>query len=150
MAEIQQGIAVVWAISSTIAAIGSGSPIGSRRITGQTAGREADTVEHRGTDGDVVGVTTFNQRETLELTIYPSGATRLLAQAQNILPLPGAVLLVIDSLDTDVGAGSPGKPYYVVSSSKVKGLEDKCVMTVSLARWAGVTTADATYTPIAT
>jgi hypothetical protein len=137
MAAIQQGIAVIWAVSSSIAVVATG---GEKRITGQTVGREADTVEHRGANGDVVGVTTFNQRETLELTLYPSGTSILLAKGENILPLPGAVLTVIDADDLDIG----GKAYYVVSSSKVKGLEDKCVMTVSLARWSTISS----YTPI--
>jgi hypothetical protein len=131
MAETNLGVGVVWALSTGDRAVGTGI----QKNTGQTVGRESDSVEHRGTSGDVVGKTYFNQREPLELTVYPSGATIAAAESANILPTPGTVVAIIDTIDTDVGSSSPGRNYVVESSSKVKGLEDKCVMTISLVRY---------------
>ena len=135
MAATHLGLGVVWAISSTGVAIGSGSAI-ALEPTGQTVSREADNVQHRGLDGAVKGVTFFNQNKPLEITVYPSGTTIAAARTINILPTPGQKVVITDS-DSDI-AGT----YAVMSSSKVKGLEEKCVMTFSLMNWTGISSYD--------
>jgi hypothetical protein len=135
MATIQKGLGVVWGISSTPLAIGTGVIV----FTSQTVGSESDEVEHRNSLGEVAGITTFNVRETLEATVYPSSTTApnntiAAAVSANVLPKAGSNLVIVDSADADVG-----KTWHVVSATKTKSNEDKVSFNVSLRRYAGIT-----------
>jgi len=138
MSQIQKGVGVVWGISSSPVVIGTGSAV----VTSQTFGSESDEVEHRNALGVVVGITTFNRRQTMELTVYPSGATIAAIGTSNILPKAGETVKVIDADDLDVGAAaSPnnGKEWHVVSATKTKSNEDKMTFNLSLRRYDGIT-----------
>jgi hypothetical protein len=139
MSQIQKGVAVVWGISSSPVVIGTGSAV----VTSQTFGSESDEVEHRNSLGAVVGITTFNRRQTMELTVYPSNTSITNIGTSNILPKAGETVKVIDAADSDVGiAGSPpdgGKEWHVVSATKTKSNEDKMTFNLSLRRYDGIT-----------
>jgi hypothetical protein len=137
MSQIQKGVGVVWGISSSPVVIGTGSAV----VTSQTFGSESDEVEHRNALGAVVGITTFNRRQTMELTVYPSAESIALVTSSNshILPKAGETVKVIDTADLDVGAASAGKEWHVVSATKTKSNEDKMTFNLSLRRYDGIT-----------
>jgi hypothetical protein len=135
MAETQIGCAVVWGISSGNITTGTGI----WRHSGQNVAKEAERVEHKdGVTGDTIGYTVFDQRKTLELTVYPANASGSTPKAQaisaNVLPQPGDAMTVTDASDTDINGA-----WSVVSASKVRSNSDKVIFTVSLVRHAGVT-----------
>lgn len=131
---IQKGIGVVWGIGTTDLAAGTGV----LRLTGENYSRDKEFVEHRGTDGEHVGVTSFGGTTTLELDVYPASdtASPTLAEAVNAninLPTVGATVTLTDSADTDI-AGD----WLCVAVGKRKTNTDKTVATVSLKRWTGI------------
>lgn len=129
-----QQIGVVWGISTTNPTVGGGG-VGILRQTGQSYTEDAEMVEHRDTDGDVIGLTHFNQTQTLELDVYPAGTT--LANARTALvnmPSPGDLVTLVDSTDTDI-AGA----YIVMSAAKNKSSTDKVSFRLSLKRYSAFT-----------
>ena len=137
MAEIQRGAGVVWGITSTGFNTGTAYTSSQWLPQSEEAGREADSEETRDGAGEVINRTTFNQRQTLSLTIIPSGTTIANAKTASVLPTPGSELKVIDT-DANVGAGSPGTSYEVQSSQLSKTNTGKATITVVLGRWAGL------------
>lgn len=136
MAETQRGVGVVWGITT------SSTPFtgtGTFRHQSQQFSRTSDSDETRDSDGDVINVTTYNQQEELQMTVVPSGATLVAARSSNIVPTPGSRVQIIDTLDTEVGASSPGKDYMVVSASKSKSNTGKSTIEMTLKRWGGIT-----------
>lgn len=135
MAETQRGVGVVWGIS-TSGVTYSGS--GTLRHQSQQFSRSADSDETRDELGEVINVTTYNQQQELQLTVVPSGSTMAAAKSSNIVPVPGEKILIIDSVDTEVGAASPGKEYMVVSASKSKSNTGKTTIEITAKRWTGI------------
>lgn len=139
----QRGIGVVWGIGTTNITAGTGL----LRHTGQSLSRDVEMVEHRGTDGDFIGVTTFAGTKTLELDVYPAGdagGSGDIAKAVNAnvnIPAPGSTVTLTDSADSDI-AGT----WLVTASGKRKTNTDKTVVTLSLKQWNTV----ASYTTIST
>lgn len=128
----QKGIGVVWGIGTTELSVGSAS--GKLKHTSQSLGKDIELMEHRDESGEVKGVTTFNATQTLELDIYPAGAT--LAAAADALvnfPAPGSTVTLTDSGDTEIDG-----VWLVTASSKRKTNTDKVIGTLSLKKWAGI------------
>src|SRR5688572_11290079 len=61
---------------------------------------ESDEAEIRNGKGQVVTDIFYNQRHTLTIEVIPTGSTITLARAANILPIPGAIITVVDTEDT--------------------------------------------------
>jgi hypothetical protein len=137
MSQIQKGIAVQWSISTGDTVAGTGVI----RHTAQTLTKDAEMVEHRDpATGAVVGVTTFNRNETLELTVYPSGA--MLETANNAaaaIPLAGENLTLSDSTNSQFNG-----IWHVERATINRAVGDKATFNVTLRRWAGVSS----YNPI--
>ena len=126
-----QGIGVVWGISTTNPSAGAGV----LRQTSQTYTEDAEMIEHRDTSGEVVGLTHFNQTKTVELDVYPAGASIADAVAAlRTMPNVGETVTLTDSTDTDV-AGA----YTVMSAAKNKSTSDKVSFRLSLKKYAGFT-----------
>lgn len=123
----QRGIGVVWGIGTTDVTAGSGV----LRNTGQSLSKDVELVEHRDTNGDFIGATSFAGTSTLELDVYPAGTT--LAQATNAavnIPAPGSTVTLSDSGDSEING-----TWLVTASGKRKSNTDKTVVTLSLKRW---------------
>lgn len=119
-----QGIGVVWGISTGNITAGSGV----LRPTSQTYTEDAEMIEHRNTAGEVIGLTFFNQTQTVELDVYPASST--LANANSALvnmPSPGDTVTLTDATDTDVAG-----VYTVMSASKNKSTSDKVSFRLTL------------------
>jgi len=126
-----QNIGVVWGITTTNPSAGAGV----LRQTSQTYTEDAEVIEHRDTNGEVVGLTHFNQTKTLELDVYPAGTTLANAkEACEAMPNVGATVTLTDSGDTDI-AGA----YTVMSAAKNKSTSDKVSFRLSLKKYAGFT-----------
>ena len=126
-----QNIGVVWGITTTNPSAGAGV----LRQTSQTYTEDAEMIEHRDTNGEVVGLTHFNQTKTLELDVYPAGATLANAkEACEAMPNVGTTVTLTDSGDTDI-AGA----YTVMSAAKNKSTSDKVSFRLSLKKYAGFT-----------
>jgi hypothetical protein len=126
-----QNIGVVWGITTTNPSAGAGV----LRQTSQAYTEDAEVIEHRDTNGEVVGLTHFNQTKTLELDVYPAGATLAHAkEACEAMPNVGATVTLTDSGDTDI-AGA----YTVMSAAKNKSTSDKVSFRLSLKKYAGFT-----------
>jgi hypothetical protein len=126
-----QGIGVVWGISTTNPSAGAGV----LRQTSQTYTEDAEVIEHRDTSGEVVGLTHFNQTKTVELDVYPAGASIADAVAAlRTMPNVGETVTLTDTTDTDV-AGA----YTVMSAAKNKSTSDKVSFRLSLKKYAGFT-----------
>lgn len=135
-APTYQKIGVVWGISTTNPTVG-GSGVGILRQTSQTYTEDAEMVEHRDTNGDVIGLTHFNQTQSIELDVYPAGTT--LANANTALvnmPSPGEIVTLVDSTDTDIAG-----VYVVMSAAKNKSTSDKVNFRLSLKKYSGFTAA---------
>lgn len=126
-----QGIGVIWGISTTNPSAGAGV----LRQTSQTYTEDAEVIEHRNTSGEVIGLTHFNQTKTIELDVYPSGATLAHAkEALEAMPNVGETVTLTDTGDDDV-AGA----YTVMSAAKNKSTSDKVSFRLSLKQYAGFT-----------
>lgn len=126
----QNGIGVSWGIGTTNITAG----YGVLRNTGQSLSKDIELIEHRDTSGEVVGTTTFNATQALELDVYPAGTT--LATAADALvnfPTPGSTVALTDSGDAEING-----TWLVVSSSKRKTNTDKVIGTLSLKKWAEI------------
>lgn len=126
----QKGIGVSWGIGTTSVTAGTGV----LRHTGQSLTKDIELVEHRDTSGEVVGTTTFNATQSLELDVYPAGTT--LATAADALvnfPAPGSTVTLTDSGDAEIDG-----VWLVTASSKRKTNTDKVIGTLSLKNWAGI------------
>lgn len=126
----QKGIGVVWGIGTTNVTAGTGV----LRPTQQALGKDIELIEHRDTTGEVVGTTTFNATQTLEIDIYPAGSTlAAAADAAVNFPAPGATVALTDSGDSEING-----TWLVTASSKRKTNTDKTIGTISCKKWAGV------------
>ena len=124
-------LGVVWGITTTNPSAGAGV----LRQTSQTYTEDAEVIEHRDTNGEVVGLTHFNQTKTVELDVYPAGASIADAVAAlRAMPNVGETVTLTDSTDTDI-AGA----YTVMSAAKNKSTSDKVSFRLSLKKYAGFT-----------
>ena len=142
MAEIQKGLAVAWSITTTpdgmqVQAIGAGV----LRPTSQALTHDGDQVEHLDpATGDVKGITIFNRRSTLEMTLYPSSTTKDAAKiAARALPLKGTNMKIADADDSQLIGW-----WNVESATKNKEVGAAVTFNVTLSRWEGITANDPT------
>lgn len=58
--------------------------------------READEQEIRDADGEVVNLTIYNARNTIDIEVIPIGATLVAAKANNVSPAYGEQVVITD------------------------------------------------------
>lgn len=134
MADIQKGVACAWGIKTTVGNVnGAAYATGFLRFNSQNLTIDGDTVEHRNpVNGDVEGITHFNKKMTLECVLYPSAASKADANtALTLIPQKGGVINLIDTVNTLIGAATPGKSWDVLSAS-INGSADDPKWTVNL------------------
>ena len=87
--------AVVWGNNIGVAYTGMTASDNLNQSASYT--READEQEIRDANGDVVNLTIYNERSTLELEVIPIGTTLALAQSKNVSPAYGELVTVTDT-----------------------------------------------------
>jgi hypothetical protein len=132
MAEAISGVGVVWGLGSSLTATGTG--IGT--FLPQGADFEVDSEEATVQDykGETKVEIFFDEKNMLRLEVVPSGSTIALARSANILPSPGAVVTVVDTIDTEI-AGSSATAYLFISGSKRKSNKDVTKLNFVLKRF---------------
>lgn len=121
MAESITGVGVVWGLGNSLTATGTGIGTFLPQEVGFDA--EADEIEVHNYAGEVVADVWFNQRELLQMDVIPTGSTIALARAANIIPQPGAVVTVVDTIDTEI-AGATTTCYIITRARKTKSNRD--------------------------
>lgn len=127
----QRGIGVVWGIGTANLTAG----LGILRPTQQALGKELELIEHRDNTGEVKGVTTFSSTTTLEMDVYPADNASIsdAEDAAENFPTPGLPVTLTDTMDSEINGD-----WLVISSTKRKTNNDKTIGTLSLKRWAGI------------
>ena len=87
--------AVVWGNNIGVAYTGMTASDNLNQSASYT--READEQEIRDANGDVVNLTIYNERSTLELEVIPIGTTLELAKSANVSPAYGDQVVVTDT-----------------------------------------------------
>lgn len=130
MAEVVTGKAVVWGLATGATATGMGT------FLAQSAdfSVEGEMVEVRNAVGQVVGQVHFNPKQTLTMEVIPTGTTIADAKAANILPIPGTVVTVSDTVDTEVAGTNSGK-YIFLKGSKKKSNTDVTKLTFEMMQY---------------
>lgn len=140
MVESQVGVkAVVWGIYtgisySAISGITSFSATATLEIQSTTFSNEADKKEVRNSKGQVVTEIFHNFRRTFSIEVIPTGASKALALAADILPNAGDVITI-----TEVGtypdaeqAATNGGKYVCDRASKQHSNTDEHKMTFEM------------------
>ena len=130
MAEVVTGKAVVWGLSTGATATGMGT------FLAQSADFSVDgeMVEVRNSSGEVVGQVHYNPKQSLTMEVIPTGTAIADAKSANILPLPGTVVTVTDTNDTEVAGTNSGK-YIFIKGSKRKSNTDVVKLTFELMQY---------------
>lgn len=138
MAEVQTGVAVVWGLATGATGTGMGTFIAQSADFAV----EGELIEIRNIAGEVVGQVHYNPKQTLTMEVIPTGATKAAAKSANVLPLPGTVITVADTDDTEVSGTNAGK-YIFLKGSKKKSNTDVTKLTFDLMQYVNqdVTTA---------
>lgn len=123
-----KGAGVVWGLATTISGTGVGTGM---LVQSVNFGVEAENVETKNAVGDTKSITYYNHKQTLTIEVVPSAATIADARTANILPLPGALVTVADTVDTEVSGVHSGK-YIFVSGSKNKSNVGVTTLTMNL------------------
>lgn len=143
MAVSHVGRGLVWGITTTGmekngVAITNASAI---VYQSQSLTRNTDSTEHKDGNGEVVGLTTYNQSQDLEVECYPTGTTAGTATAdartlRNLLPNPGDRVTMLDTVD----ASDPIKTDFICTGASYrKSNSDKAIITLTLKRYTGIT-----------
>ena len=131
MAESVVGtVGVVWGLGTS----GTGTGIGTFQAQSANFSAESESAEFRNNKGQTIGKVFFNQKHTLSLEVIPSGTTIALAKAANIIPVPGAIVTITDTEDTEVSGTHTGK-YICVRASKQKSNTDITKITMELEQY---------------
>lgn len=134
MAETISGVGVVWGLGSTLTATDAASGIGTFLPQSADFDAEADNVEVPDYRGETVASIHYNQRELLRMEVIPTGATIALARAANIIPTPGAVITVVDTIDTEI-AGATSTAYELIRAGKRKSNKDVTKLVFEMRRF---------------
>jgi len=143
MAVSQSGIGVVWGISSSSASgtagqITLGTGIG--RIVSETITNDVKNMEHLNGNGELVGVTFYDDRTQIELEVYPSASTLANARnAANACPLPGSTVVLADAIFTTAIGSGAGSTFLCMASSVRESNTDKTVLSMTLVKAPGMT-----------
>lgn len=142
MAVSQSGIGVVWGISTssgsgTAGQITLGTGIG--RIVSETITNDSKNVEHLNGNGELVGVTFYDNRTQIELEVYPSSTTISNARdAANACPLPGSAVILADAVFTTAIGSGAGTSFLCMASSVRESNSDKTVLSMTLVKAPGM------------
>ena len=128
MANVQRGtIAVSWSLVTTV----SGTGVGTGTVQSVDFTEESDEKSIKGADGATACVVFSDQRQTCTVEIIPSGTTKALAKAANVLPAVGATITLTDADDTEVAATT----WIFLGGSKRKSVDDNAVITMNLRKY---------------
>ena len=128
MANVQRGtIAVSWSLVTTV----SGTGTGTGTVQSVDFTEESDEKAIKGADGATACVVFSDQRQTCTVEIIPSGTTKALAKAANVLPAVGATITLTDADDTEVAATT----WIFLGGSKRKSVDDNAVITMNLRKY---------------
>lgn len=133
MAETIRGIAVFWALGSSLTATGTGMGTFLPQSADFDVMADID-VKIPDYKGETIGRVFADQKQTLKLEVIPTGATIAAAQAASILPVPGAVITVVDTVDTEVSGTQSGK-YLFIRGSKRRSNTDVVKLTFELEQY---------------
>jgi len=103
----------------------------------QSLTRNTDSTEHKDGNGEVIGLSTYNQSQDLEVECYPTGTTIANARTlRDALPTPGDRVTMLDSVD----ANDPmATDFICTAASYRKSNSDKAIYTLTLKRYTGIT-----------
>lgn len=132
MAEVISGVGVFWGLGSSLTATGTG--IGTFLPQGADFDVEADVVEVSDYKGETVATAFHNDRDMLRLEVIPTGSTIAAARSAGTLPRPGAVVTVVDTIDTQI-AGATSTAYQFMRGTKVKSNKDVMKLRFELRRF---------------
>lgn len=132
MAETISGVGVVWGLGSSLTATGTG--IGTFLPQSADFDAESDNVEVPDRSGETVASVHYNQRELLRMEVIPTGATIALARAANIIPEPGTVVTVVDTIDAEI-AGATTTAYELMRAGKRKSNKDVTKLVFEMRRF---------------
>lgn len=136
MAVTQTGVAVIWGISSTLAAAGAGlGGAGSgEALRFQSADFDVEAgkiVEIENSQGETIGKIFANQKQNLKIDVIPTADTIAHVKAANIIPKPGTLVTITDTDDTEVSGTNSGK-YLCIKASKKKSKDAPLMISMEL------------------
>jgi L-asparaginase/Glu-tRNA(Gln) amidotransferase subunit D len=139
MAETIKGVGVFWGIGSSFAMAGTGIPTtGTPTLRPQSIdfGVEAERVDIADYKGETVGSVFFNQKQTLSIEVIPTAGTIANAKGASILPEPGALVTITDTVDTELSeAASQSGKYIFIRGSKRRSNKDVVRLTFELEQY---------------
>jgi len=131
MAETVLGtVGVVWGLGTEA----TGTGIGAFQPQSSDFSRDADSVQVRNGKGATIGEVFYDQRKTLTLDVIPTGTNISTAGDAMIIPAPGTIVTVSDSIDDDVDATHGGK-YILVRARKARSNTDVAKLTFELKQY---------------
>ena len=121
-----KGAGLVWGISGGLTAQASGAPL----TQSQNWSINSDSKEFKDGNGETKAVVFFNENYEMTMDVIPSGTTITLSKAENIFPVVGTKITIVDSDDAEI-AGD----YLFMSGDKKKSTDAEVMMTFKLKRW---------------
>lgn len=134
MASVQKGVGVVWSLATGASATGMGTFI----TQSVDFGISATETEIKGLDGATKSLILSDPREDVTIEVVPSSTTLALAKAANILPDPGADVIVTDTDDAEIagsGTGNGTGTYIFLAGRKNKTTDGVTRLTFTLRRY---------------
>ena len=132
MANVQRGtIAVSWSLITSVSATSPDTGVGTGTVQSVDFTEESDEKAIKGADGATACLVFSDQRQTCTIEIIPSGATKALAKAANVLPNVGTTITLTDTEDAEVAATT----WIFLGGSKRKSVDDNAVITMNLRKY---------------
>lgn len=126
MAEIQVGtLAVHWTFGAAL----SGTGVGTNTPQNMDIKHESEKAQTKGSDGNTVNHIFYDRTRRISIDVIPTGTTRALAKAADILPSIGSVVALVDSTDVDLTSTAN---YIVMAASKKKSNTGAAMITLDL------------------
>jgi hypothetical protein len=144
MAVLHRGIVVVWGITTgsagTPGKITLGTGVGD--IVTSSITNDAKNLEHiNPINGELKGLTFYDDRKSVELEVVPSGSTLAAARsAADACPTPGSVIVLADSVFTNVFGASPGTSFICMASSVGPEIAGRATIRMTVMKASGVDT----------
>lgn len=132
MAETINGTkGVVWGLATGMSGTGVTGGFEPQSLQFQA---ESDEATVRNGKGQEVVDIFYNQRQTITIEVVPTGSTVANARTANVVPLPGAIVTITDTEDTELAGTNSGK-YICVRASKAKSNTGETRITMELKQW---------------
>ena len=140
--------AVVWGTNIGVVYTPSGGSefdsTNDGKVQSNTYTREADEQEIRDADGEVVNLTIYNKRSTLDIEVIPVGDTLATAKTANVSPDYGQLVTISDpnSAHTQIVGLHSGK-YICVGSTQTSSNTGEVRISMSLRQYSTDISSDA-------